>query len=351
MKKGKTNTAVLEAHRKEPKRRFTAPPIPNLGFGRGERRPTNHYTPWLVIRDATGDAGDRPLPGGTVFWESPDVWVESALGINQPIPGQPNQVFARVTNLGWQYATGVTIKYWWANPSLAITEATANLIGVGFANIPSGWSVVVECPTPWVPIEENGGHECLIAEAYIPVSDPLTAPMDPVADRHVGQKNEQLVIVGKGKSFSTHLQALNVLGLAQELTFEVQTLRLAHLHPLVAARLAHLPERLTPSRTVLPLSFRELDVPAQFMGPSVLFAGRLMAQTQQEVAGTAVECLAPVQISHSARFQPWESRSVEISGRVPSNAAVGQTYTFRIVQRIGRLITGGYTIHVVVGAD
>src|ERR1700757_1606486 len=76
-----------------------------------------HYTPWLVIRCANGDVGARPLPGGTTFWESPDVWVESSLGINQPVPGQPNNVFCKITNLGLQDATGVVVQFWWANPS------------------------------------------------------------------------------------------------------------------------------------------------------------------------------------------------------------------------------------------
>ena len=122
-------------------RYVTAPPIPPLQF---PRETGTHYTPWLLVRDAVGDMGGRPLPGGTVFWESPDVWVQSSLGINQPVVGEANHVFARVTNFGLQYATGVIVKFWWANPSLAITETTANLIGIGWANIPSGWSVTVQ---------------------------------------------------------------------------------------------------------------------------------------------------------------------------------------------------------------
>src|SRR3974390_1876487 len=99
--------------------------------GKGDK----HYTPWLVVRYAAGDVGSRPLPGGTVFWESPDVWVVSSLGGNQPVPGEPNTVFARVLNLGLEDATGVTVRFWWANPSIAISEATAHLIGLGSTNI------------------------------------------------------------------------------------------------------------------------------------------------------------------------------------------------------------------------
>src|SRR5581483_740840 len=48
---------------------FNVPPL------RADRQ--RHYTPWLVIRYDAGDYGGRPLPAGTVFWESPDVWVTS----------------------------------------------------------------------------------------------------------------------------------------------------------------------------------------------------------------------------------------------------------------------------------
>jgi hypothetical protein len=246
------------------KGRFSPPTIPVIPFASETKL---HYTPWLLVRDAAGDTGARPLDGSAVFWESPDVWSQSSLGINQPIVGQPNQVFARVTNLGWQYATGVIVKFWWANPSLAITETTANLIGIGFANIPSGWSVVVECPVPWVPILENGGHECLLAEAYIPFFDPLSSPMNPVDDRHVRQKNETVVQLAPGQSFTTRIHALNVFGLPQSLTFDVQALRLAVIHPLVAARAALHPLSLKPPSSVLPLSLRISDAPSGLHRP------------------------------------------------------------------------------------
>jgi hypothetical protein len=208
--------------------------------------------------------------------------------------------------------------------------------------------VVVECRTPWVPILENGGHECLIAEAYIPVFDPLTSPMDPVDDRHVGQKNEQLIVLGAGQSFSTQLKALNVLGVPQALTFEVQPLRLTAIPPLLAARARRLPAQLQPPSAVLPLSLKVSDAAALYTGPSMLFASRLLSRTRQEVAGTAIEAVAPVQITHSATFEPWESRVLEIGGQIPGGAKVGQSFMFRVVQRVGRMVTGGYTIHVVV---
>jgi hypothetical protein len=334
---------------------YFTPRVPNFSLGRrsdgknGDGNGGNkQYSPWLVIRYETGDVGDRPLPSGTVFWESPDVWVVSTLGVNQPVPGEPNTVYARVTNLGMQDATGVFVQFWWANPSLAITETTANLIGTTTTTVLAGSSVVATCPTPWVPVVENGGHECLLAEAYSPVFDPLTAPLDPADDRHVGQKNEQLVLAQPGQKMSIRLHAANISGFAQPLTFVVQSPPLALLPDLLLQRQMKRSHVLTPATRPLPLSLQVADGPSLFGGPSLLFARRLFTMTAAEIAGTARYCSAPAQITRVAHFEPWEIRTVEIAGQVPADAAPGQVFTFRILQQAGNMVTGGYTVNVVV---
>jgi hypothetical protein len=321
-------------------------PVPEFNF---PRETPLRYTPWLVVRYADGDDGSRPMPAGEEQWKSPDLWVVSSAGIDQPVPGEENRVFARVSNLGFQDATGVIVKFWWASPSLAITAPY--VIGTGYANIQSGDSVVVECPTKWVPDVANGGHQCLLVEAFIPAFDDLTAPLDPWDDRHVGQKNEQLVMLAPGESFSTNVQAANPFGIAQVLTFEVRPSRRAAVHPLLAARARNLPADLLPPSSALPLSFKLDDSPALFTGPSAVFARRLLSQTLREVAGTAKYCSAPAQITRTAHFEPWEARMIEVTGRVPPDARPGQTYSFNIVQRAGLMITGGYTVNVVVAAQ
>jgi hypothetical protein len=328
---------------------YFAPTVPPFSFGRkfDDGGGKKHYTPWLVVRYAAGDDGTRPLPGGTVFWESPDVWVTSSLGVNQPVPGEANTVFARVSNLGLQDATGVFVKFWWADPSLAITEASANLIGIGSVNLTAGSSAVVTCPNPWVPVVENGGHECLIAEAFSGF-DPLTAPMDPVDDRHVGQKNEQLVFAPKGQRIVVKLQAANISSFAQALTFEVQPLHLTKVPDLLVARVQNRLQTLTPASNALPLSLQMAAGPRLFAGPSTQFARRLLTMTLEEAAGTATVLLPPAQITHTEHLEPWETRTLELAGQVPSDAKPGQIFAFRVIQRAGRMITGGYTVHLVV---
>jgi hypothetical protein len=333
---------------------YFTPRVPVFSLGRrsdgknGDGNGGKQYSPWLVIRDQTGDVGDRPLPSGTVFWESPDVWVVSTLGINQPVPGQPNTVYARVTNLGMQDATGVFVQFWWANPALAITEANANLIDTTTTTVLAGSSVVVTCPTPWVPVVENGGHECLLAQAYSPVFDPLTAPLDPVDDRHVGQKNEQLVLAQPGQKMAIRVQAANISGFAQALTFVVQSPMLVVPPDLLLQRGIKHRGVLTVATRPLPLSLELADAPSTFGGPSLLFARRLFTMTAAEIAGTARYCAAPAQITRVAQFEPWEMRTVEIAGQVPADARPGQVFTFRVVQQAGNMVTGGYTVNVVV---
>jgi hypothetical protein len=284
-------------------------------------RTETRYTPFLVVRSFDTDAGVRPAPGVTDFWESPDLWLQSSLGLNQAVAGEPNTVFARVNNYGLQYATGVFVKFWWVNPSLGVTEATAHLIGMETLNIPSGWSKVVQCSTPWVPVVENGGHECLIVEAYIPVFDPLTAPMYPWVDRHVGQRNVNLVTLSAGQYLSMSLQAVNIADFAQALTIEVQPVLQKEIPPALADRARTLRTEIKPPSAALPVSLR-------------------LSDERSAVTGGA--------ITHAAQFKPNEIRTIEIGAQVPANAKPGETFVFRVVQRAGDQINGGYSVYIVV---
>jgi hypothetical protein len=309
------------------------------------------YTPWLVIRYAVGDFGGRPLPSTAVFWESPDVWVTSTLGVNQPIPGKPNQVFARVSNFGLQQANGVVVKFWWANPSLAITEATANLIGVAFVDIPSLRSILVECPDPWVPIIENQGHECLLAEAYMPGLDPLIAPMDPLADRHVGQKNEQLVGVSPGEKFRVPVQVLNASAKLVHAAIEVHAIELKSVPGLIRERLGPEAKLAPPRAGEASLALEESGEPRTLLEPSTAFAHSLLDEPPSDIVGAESELRGKPAATHSLELHPWETTLVELSGVTPASARLGDTFLYRIVQRVGPVVTGGYTVALVVTAE
>jgi len=308
-------------------------PLPNprpLDNGKGP-----HYTPWLVVRYASGDDGTRPLSPGTVFWESPDVWTMGSMGINQPVAGEATQVFARVTNLGLSDAIGATIQWVWANPSMAINPATVNPIGILTGQtIPAQNSLIFQSPTDWTPIVQNNGHECLIAQAFVPAFDPLTNPDDPVDDRHVGQKNEQLITLDQGESFHFIVEAHNNARAAEQVVIEVR-------------------------RGVIPLNLqtrfgRPGLLPAQLLDPTVLLPFTLSAATATTVqpvhlAATqlpATNCLGPALATTTQQLKPGEVQKVALAGQLPPTALPGEVHVIRISQRVGQVVVGGYTLYV-----
>lgn len=313
-------------------------PIPILRTPGKGRDP--HYTPWLLLRCQPGDTGDRPLAPGTVFWESPDVWTEGSLGINQPVVNEPTKVFARITNLGLQDATGVIVKYWWTNPSIAITEQSAHLIGASTVNILSNNSVVFQCPADWVPVVENSGHECLFVEAFIPVFDPLTSPMQPSMDRHVGQKNENLVMLQLNQAFQFQLEAHNFTPEVQQVVIE--------------ARRGAIPRDFTRRFAGKRRWSAELLDPVRPLAVDIRLSREPSHTTAAAPAGNVLyekdDCLGPAQAAETGVFKPGEIRRITVAGALPATAQRGEIHVIRITQRIGRVVTGGYTIYVTLDA-
>lgn len=303
------------------------------GNGNGQ-----HYTPWLLIRYQAGDTGTRPVPPGATWWESPDVWTQQVSGgaINQPVAGQPSMVFTNISNLGMEDADNVSVQYWWANPSIAITEATATLIATQTVSIPANNVGTFQSPTNWVPIEVNSGHECLIVQCSLPVLDPLTDPMQPADDRHVGQKNEQLVLLQQGQMFHFRLQALNFTQNEADIFVEMRSgLVPRDLAQRFAGRGLWKGEIL--DAPALPVQIEiSRDAERQFKGTQ-----RLLSRL-----GNALDCLGPALVSRSQVFLPGELRDVEITGTLPVTAKPGEVYVVRIYERIGEAITGGYTLYV-----
>lgn len=137
------------------------------------------------------------IDDGDPWYLSPDIWVVPSDDPNDP-PAPPFEgvsayLWARVHNRGTSAVSNAQVRYYWADPSTAITRATATLIGQSSVSLAAGETKDVLCVTPWIPAYVNGGHECLIAEAYAP-GDPLPphGPGDPFnvpTDRHVAQRN------------------------------------------------------------------------------------------------------------------------------------------------------------------
>ena len=330
-----------------------------------------HYTPWLVVRYAAGDDGSRSLAPGTVFWESPDVWTMGSMGINQPVAGEATQVFARVTNLGMSDAIGATIQWVWANPSIAINPGTVHPIGILTGQtIPAQNSLIFQSPTDWTPVVENNGHECLIAQAFVPVFDPLTNPDDPVDDRHVGQKNEQLITLDQGESFHFIVEANNNARQAEQVIVEVRRGVIPLNLQTRFGRPGLLPAQLLDPTVLLPFSLTAAPVtpvqptatgvravatpvpPVATVPPPVVTTVPPVGITVPPVGitvppvATRANCLGPALAATTQQLKPGEVQKIALAGQLPPTALPGEVHVIRISQRVGQVVVGGYTLYV-----
>ena len=186
----------------------------------GDRKRSDRFLPYLLIRSVPGDRGTRPI--NVCFWESPDIWTapgDPAAALDIPpthggvvIVGQPNTLYAHVWNLGRAPLMGVRVEFYWFNPSLGIQASTAHLIGVTSVDLgarsQNSCHRLVKCPVAWVPVIENGGHECLVVRVSGLGDPPSVAhSWDPWADRKTAQRNISVVPATTG--LQQILQSLN----------------------------------------------------------------------------------------------------------------------------------------------
>ena len=187
-----------------------------------QKKRTEQFYPYLLVRSFAGDRGDRPY-NNIPCWESPDIWTAAGdPGSTPEIPptaggravaGQPNTLYAHVWNLGRAPILGVTVEFYWFNPSLAINGANAHLIGHARVDLGPRSSntchKLVKCSSAWWPTFENEGHECLVVRVSS-VGDSVSAshPWEPWADRHVAQRN--ITVVQTGADIGRLLKSLEV---------------------------------------------------------------------------------------------------------------------------------------------
>jgi hypothetical protein len=354
-----------------------------------------HWTPWLLLRYAVNDLGFRPIPSGTAFWVSPDIWVESSDPLGQPVAGQNNFLHARIFNLGMAGAAPVRVDFYWANPALGFGPANMNLIGTEWVEVKSQTSVDVRCSTPWVPVIVNEGHECLVVNCSNHVLDPMLQPFQAVLDRHVGQRNVHVVTAPPGSSFTFVLDINNLFPIQTTAFITAQmrhmTVQDAVWHDrgrrdvleeivefgtvdmstgaeirarsrsdtpgsTVAARVAEVAEARTTTRaetTVFGLTdhrgsakvnakwldYSATAVPAQ---PGKTF-GELITGSGGMAFRQRAEQTKAIQIER-AIFQPFEQHRIAAEVVVPSDSRSGEVITCEFVQWQEGFAVGGYTL-------
>jgi len=143
----------------------------------------------LYMRDAASDTGTEPF-GGSVFWESPDLWVRHAADggttPQDPEHGQDNYFYARVWNRGTVLARAFVVTFNvkpWAGVQFVYPGDFVPFVSaaVGF-NLAPGASTIVKAKWPQALIPPTGTHACLLAQVYMPTDKPL-------AGQHVWDKN------------------------------------------------------------------------------------------------------------------------------------------------------------------
>jgi hypothetical protein len=332
-------------------------------------RPHAPATPWLLLRMFDSDPGwPRPNPMHPTFWESPDIWVESEDPLGNPVAGQPNYVHARITNLGSCAAVPVKVDFFWGDPSVGLDAGHMHRIGTKseYVKIPPLQSVDVRCSSPWVPVLENGGHECLIVNCTNWVADPIQYPYDADLDRHVGQRNVHVIAGTPGKMVAIQIKLGNIMA-AKTNTKVVAAISQAVVAKDLLGKLpaAEITARLlafNPAGLVdggIAAVSRSYDAPyaeGELTGISRFYHLRKTGGADTASLASAPAARTPEPgYSHSGTLletalEPGEQKTIAVRIGVPQSAQPGEFIVCRLAQVVGETIVGGYTIIIRIGA-
>ncbi|MDR2585068.1 MAG: hypothetical protein LBC84_02445, partial [Prevotellaceae bacterium] len=156
---------------------------------------------YLFIRSFDGDNGDRPIPSTIPFWASPDLKISPSLSpssytteLNANTEYNFNCV---VHNRGDLSVPSAKVEFYLVKPSLGFDTRFGKFLGVVSAWVNSFDSSEVNLTYRVKP--EDAGHICLFARVFsfspedLPIDD---YALNPVNDRHIGQKNLNIVVQG-----------------------------------------------------------------------------------------------------------------------------------------------------------
>ena len=306
----------------------------------------------LWIKDSPADGGEQysPVP----WWTSPDILVDAppydGIPDTNPLFGKVNRVWTRISNRGDVAATNVYVRYYWADPSAGLAAASWKLIPgtTGHPNpagpfyVPAN-GIIVATSVEWKP-SASPAHQCLLSVAYINDDprdsgnlDPLVYPFDVPWENSVGQRNVSVVTLKPGKKHKFSVFSSSPWRLRASTMGELQVV-VAH-----SPRAAILAE---PDKPVL------LNVNVALEGGKALTFKRLgvtrclpvLDLPNYRLLGVPVAMSAPQKVIFATK----KRHRLVIELTVPKNASAGSTYYVHIVQRVGKAITGGYTVAVMV---
>lgn len=158
---------------------------------------------------------EGPFP----IWLNPNIWtVVGADPITAPESApQVNAttwLWCSVSNTGKQPIAAASVRFYIRDPSTVLTPGSAPPLGISTVSLAVGETKPVLCVTPWRPTWINDGHECVVCELSASADPGVFAPDVPwdLNDRHVAQRNFQLLLAGNAKRLM--LAHVSVIGLA-----------------------------------------------------------------------------------------------------------------------------------------
>lgn len=149
----------------------------------------------LYIRDAPDDPGsDRYL--GSVFWNSPDVWVRNTDDDNtshqDPKYGQDNWFYARIHNRGTVTARAFVVTFNvrpWLGTQFVYPQDFIPYVSATVAfNLPPGESTIVKAKWPSSPLIPADKHMAVLVSVYMP-TDALPTGRHVWEYNNLAQKN------------------------------------------------------------------------------------------------------------------------------------------------------------------
>jgi hypothetical protein len=350
--------------------------LPSLLKKQVARGRAKNFYPYLLVRSVLGDRGDRPI--NTPTWESPDIWTAQGDPATAPdippnhggtvIAGQPNTLYAHVWNLGFAPLVGVRVEFYWFNPSLNIDGAHAHSIGVARCELSSrgmaGSHKLVKCPIAWIPVIENGGHECLFVRVS-GVGDPIgNHEWQASQNRHVAQRN--ISVVAAGASVQRLVASLN---LTRRRDAHVQLIQLGPREGALAARIvapklkvaridSHLLGELTTTNKIV---LRQLKAPSPGMFAPIhpLAHGIDMSAPVLRGKSLTTQVIDPQRVLRDVRpvrpAKPSDAPVVDLAelltavdrlhpGRTLGLPAPGTAFVLRLASYVGEQLVGGYTL-------
>lgn len=195
----------LQSEKKTARARFYKDPSNVETYGNRDKKPEEFKDKtFLYIRSVESDTGSRPMPGGTIFWNSCDIELYDSSGTlipaNQMQLNQTYTITVLVHNEGDMTCNSCVVELFICNPSIGFDRTHATQVGIQ-SHIIMGHNTVT-ARFLFKPGAGDLGHRCMFARAYSYVSAdmPLSADaFNPVADRHIGQQN--LSIIDQGNAF------------------------------------------------------------------------------------------------------------------------------------------------------